>query len=166
MPEPVFSPPPTSHAVAFLVEGDELFVYSENLAARENGGITRHVLSSGVTNTVASIDPNIALVLFGADTTHVYYMYTSAGRSSLFKVARADLKMIAEETRKRAVGEGRLDSYDDVLRVLVQAGRFACEDVTGLPWTEVDFPKDVAYARDEVLPELLRQPSTGVGAVS
>ena len=64
-----------------------------------------------------------------------------------FKVAPGDLQSIANETRQRTVGEGRLDSYDDVLRVLVKAGRFACEDVTGMPWTEIDFPKDVAYAR-------------------
>ena len=83
-----------------------------------------------------------------------------------FKVALTDLQMLAEETRKRTVGEGRLDSYDAVLRVLVQAGRFDCEDVTGLPWTEVDFPKDVEYARDEVLPVLLRLASASVGAVS
>ncbi len=81
-----------------------------------------------------------------------------------FKADRADLQQIAEETRRRSVGEGRLDSYDDVLRVLVQEGKFACEDVTGLPWTEVDFPKDVAYARDEVLPALLRHTPTGAGA--
>lgn len=73
-----------------------------------------------------------------------------------FKVARAELTLLADETRKRIVGAGRLDSYDDVLRVLVQAGRFTCEDVTGLPWTEVDFPQDVEYASHEVLPALLR----------
>lgn len=71
-----------------------------------------------------------------------------------FKVAPGDLQSIATETRRRTVGEGRLDSYDDVLRLLVKAGRFACEDVTGMPWTEIDFPKDVAYARSEILPAL------------
>jgi choline kinase len=76
-----------------------------------------------------------------------------------FKVAPADLALLADETRHRLTGENRLDSYDDVLRVLVQAGRFGHEDVTGLPWTEIDFPKDVEYARTEVLPALLRQQS-------
>lgn len=74
-----------------------------------------------------------------------------------FKVSPADLELIAAETRKRTVGEGRLDSYDDVLRVLVKADRFGAEDVTGLPWTEVDFPKDIDYARNEVLPALTGQ---------
>ena len=75
-----------------------------------------------------------------------------------FKVAPADLDLLADETRKRLKGEGRLDSYDDVLRVLVRVGRFHHEDVTGIPWTEIDFPKDVDYARNEVLPALLRPP--------
>jgi choline kinase len=73
-----------------------------------------------------------------------------------FKVAPADLVLLAEETRRRLTGAGRLDSYDEVLRVLVRAGRFQHEDVTGIPWTEIDFPKDVDYARREVLPALLR----------
>jgi choline kinase len=71
-----------------------------------------------------------------------------------FKVAPADLSLLAEETRRRLTGAGRLDSYDDVLRALVRHGRFQHEDVTGLLWTEIDYPKDVAYARNEVLPAL------------
>ncbi len=83
-----------------------------------------------------------------------------------FKVAPAELRMLADETRRRVVGQGRLDSYDELIRGLVRAGRFACEDVTGLPWTEVDFPKDVEYARNEVMPLLAGQPSARVGVVS
>lgn len=78
-----------------------------------------------------------------------------------FKVSPTDLHWIASETRKRTVGEGRLDSYDDVLRVLVKADRFGAEDVTGLPWTEVDFPKDVEYARHEILPALAEMTTRG-----
>ena len=73
--------------------------------------------------------------------------------------------MLADETRRRIVGQGRLDSYDELIRGLVRAGRFSCEDVTGLPWTEVDFPKDVEYARNEVMPLLDGQPSARVGVV-
>jgi hypothetical protein len=49
---------------------------------------------------------------------------------------------------------GRVASYDDVLRRLVQAGRFGHEDVTGLPRTEIDFPTDVERAIHEVLPAI------------
>jgi choline kinase len=51
-------------------------------------------------------------------------------------------------------GARRADSYDDVLRVLVRAGLFGAEDVTGLPWTEIDFPGDLEYARRVILPAL------------
>jgi choline kinase len=74
-----------------------------------------------------------------------------------FKVAPTIMGRLAEATHKRLVGSGRLDSYDDVLRELVQAGEFGHEDVTGVPWTEVDFPKDVEYARQTVLPALMAQ---------
>lgn len=74
-----------------------------------------------------------------------------------FKLDPRDLPLLIAETRGRLTGAGRQDSYDDVLRVLVRAGRFGAEDVTGLPWTEIDFPGDVERAEREVLPAILRQ---------
>jgi choline kinase len=74
-----------------------------------------------------------------------------------FKLGAADVPLMIAETRKRLVGQGRLDSYDEVLRALVLAGRFECVDVSGLPWTELDFPKDVEYARSQVLPAILKR---------
>lgn len=74
-----------------------------------------------------------------------------------FKVDPPDLPALIAETRKRSSGEGRKDSYDDVTRVLVRAGRFGAEDVTGLPWTEIDFPGDVERAEREVLPAILHR---------
>jgi choline kinase len=53
-----------------------------------------------------------------------------------------------------SVGAGRSASYDDVLRRMVRAGRFGHEDITGLPWTEIDFPADVERALREVLPAI------------
>jgi len=71
-----------------------------------------------------------------------------------FKIGPADLPMLIEETEKRARGAGRRESYDEVLRAMVLAGRFHGEDVTGLPWTELDFPADVVHATEEVLPAI------------
>lgn len=73
-----------------------------------------------------------------------------------FKLAPRDLPRLIEETRKRMTGAGRKDSYDDVLRELVMEGRFGAEDVTGLPWTEIDIPEDADRAEREVLPAILR----------
>ena len=70
-----------------------------------------------------------------------------------FKVAAEDLPALIAETKVRST-RSRSDSYDDVLRALVQRGLFAAEDVTGLPWTEVDFPDDILYAEKVILPSL------------
>lgn len=68
-----------------------------------------------------------------------------------FKVSPQDLPFLIEETRRRASGADCQDSYDDVLRVMVRAGRFGYEDVTDLPWTEIDFPEDIERAQNKVL---------------
>jgi choline kinase len=71
-----------------------------------------------------------------------------------FKVSPEDLPDLIRFTQSLSAGKGRSASYDDVLRKLVQAGRFGHEDVTGLPWTEIDFPADVERANREVLPAI------------
>jgi choline kinase len=73
-----------------------------------------------------------------------------------FKIAPGDLPILIDETRERSAGSDVRDSYDDVLRAMVLADRFGFEDVTSLPWTEIDFPDDLAVARDEVLPQIER----------
>ena len=40
--------------------------------------------------------------------------------------------------------------------IIASAGdRFGFEDISGLPWTEIDFPEDIVKAR-ALLPELLQ----------
>ena len=75
-----------------------------------------------------------------------------------FKIALEDLPMLIDETRARSVGREISDSYDEVLRALVLADRFCYNDVTGMPWTEIDFPQDVLHAQDVVLPALEGRP--------
>jgi len=71
-----------------------------------------------------------------------------------FKIAPVDLPLLKDETRARSAGREVRDSYDEVLRALVLADRFGYKDVTGMPWTEIDFPQDILHARDVVLPAL------------
>lgn len=79
----------------------------------------------------------------------------SVGESvGFFKMDTADLPLLIQETRARFTGPGRKDSYDDILRALVQAGRFEAVDITGVPWTEIDFPGDIEHANQVVLPVL------------
>lgn len=57
----------------------------------------------------------------------------------------------------RYIQEERLDEpHEEAIRdmLLSDGGRFGYEDVTGLPWIEIDFPQDVSRARDEILPRL------------
>lgn len=45
--------------------------------------------------------------------------------------------------------------YEEAIRQVLlsePAGTFAFEDVTGVPWIEIDFPADVERARTEILP--------------
>jgi CDP-L-myo-inositol myo-inositolphosphotransferase len=79
----------------------------------------------------------------------------TAGESiGFFKVAADDLRELISLAQTMSAGAGRSASYDDVLRRMVQAGRFGHEDVTGLPWTEIDFRADVDRAIREVLPAI------------
>jgi len=79
----------------------------------------------------------------------------SIGESvGFFKIGQPELPLLISETRTRADGAGRAESYDDILRVLVKAGLFGAVDVTGVPWTEIDFPQDIHYAKSVVLPAL------------
>lgn len=73
-----------------------------------------------------------------------------------FKIDAAEIPVLMEETIRRSLGVGRTDSYDEVIRALVKAGRFGYEDITELLWTEIDFPYDLAFAREQVWPALTR----------
>lgn len=56
------------------------------------------------------------------------------------------------------VEAGRVDViYEEPLRDVIlssPADSFGVEDITGLPWIEIDFPEDLRRARDEILPRL------------
>ena len=71
-----------------------------------------------------------------------------------FKVDAADLPALEQATLRRAAGERRRESYDEVIRDMVIEGRFGFEDVSGMAWTELDFPGDVEFALKTVLPQL------------
>jgi len=71
-----------------------------------------------------------------------------------FKVHATDLPALIRETCARTTGLARSDSYDEILRALVKQGLFGAEDITGLPWTEIDFPHDIDYAAKVILPAL------------
>jgi choline kinase len=62
---------------------------------------------------------------------------------------------------QRYVDGGRVDVIcEKALRdvILEAPDLFGFEDITGLPWIEIDFPEDVLRARTEVLPRLVGLP--------
>lgn len=69
------------------------------------------------------------------------------------KVGVEDLPMLIDEAASRSA-RSRTDSLDDVLRMMVQGDVFGAEDVTGLPWIEIDFPQDMENAEKVILPAL------------
>lgn len=65
-------------------------------------------------------------------------------------------KILGHAERRLKAGEENL-WYEEAIRDAVRnepAGAFGFEDVTGLPWVEIDFPEDVRKA-EALLPELL-----------
>lgn len=53
--------------------------------------------------------------------------------------------------------------YEEALRDLLLAeppGTFGFEDITGLPWIEIDFPEDIRRAREEILARLVEPESS------
>ena len=67
--------------------------------------------------------------------------------------AAADL---AARTEGYVAGGRRTMEYEEPIRDMMQGaqpGVFGFEDITGLPWTEIDFPEDVAKASN-LLPRL------------
>lgn len=50
--------------------------------------------------------------------------------------------------------------YEEVIRdlLLEEPDQYSFEDVTGLPWLEIDFPEDVIKARESILPKLTAMP--------
>lgn len=50
--------------------------------------------------------------------------------------------------------------YEDALHLLVSRQRVEAVDVTGLPWTEVDFAEDLHRAQSEVYPAIARLEGT------
>jgi choline kinase len=64
------------------------------------------------------------------------------------------------DAAERYVESGQVDVIcEEAMRdVILQTDAFGFEDVTDLPWIEIDFPADVRRARSEVLPRLVELP--------
>jgi choline kinase len=57
---------------------------------------------------------------------------------------------------ERVIEADALNEYEEALHLLVQQHHVGWVEVTGLPWTEIDFAEDLRRARDEVLPHVVQ----------
>ena len=77
-----------------------------------------------------------------------------------FRFGEDTAERVADAAR-RIVSSGRREEYmEEAIRdVLLDSpsDAFGFEDVTGLPWIEIDFPEDVKRAESEILPALLAE---------
>ena len=50
--------------------------------------------------------------------------------------------------------------YEEIIRdlLLAKPEQYSFEDISGLPWLEIDFPEDVVKAKDIILPKLTDLP--------
>jgi choline kinase len=66
-------------------------------------------------------------------------------------------RQLADRLDHFMLNGGRNRPMEDAVRELIRSlplGTFGIADVTDLPWIEIDFPEDVAKARDQVLPAI------------
>ena len=75
-----------------------------------------------------------------------------------FRFSAEMAAMLAVRARDYAADERASLEYEEAIRdmILAEPNRFHAEDISDLPWTEIDFPEDVVHARDDILPQLER----------
>ncbi|MDZ8104472.1 MAG: phosphocholine cytidylyltransferase family protein [Nostoc sp. DedQUE12a] len=83
--------------------------------------------------------------------------YNFAGESvGFFRFENAIARRLANRTEKY-VADGLHDQpYEEVIRdlLLETPEKFGYEDITGLPWIEIDFPEDIQRAQNQTLPQI------------
>ncbi len=75
-----------------------------------------------------------------------------------FRLSEDVARRLVPATRRYLDAGKRRELYDEALRDILLGdphGSFAFEEVTGLPWTEIDFMEDVERAAAETLPRLI-----------
>ncbi|MBN3958799.1 phosphocholine cytidylyltransferase family protein [Nostoc sp. NMS8] len=84
-------------------------------------------------------------------------VYDLIGESvGFFRFGSAAAQRLTTRTEKY-VADGRDDEpYEEVIRdlLLETPEEFGYEDITGLPWLEIDFPQDIQRAQNEILPQI------------
>ena len=76
----------------------------------------------------------------------------------MFKLSADTAQQIVAQTKLYLDQGRRHEPYEEVIRDVLltgPGGTFAFEDITGIPWIEIDFASDVERAKNEILPRIL-----------
>lgn len=96
------------------------------------------------------------LIDFGKQVTDDYH---TIGEWPGFMKMSPEIAAKVADAVQAHIDRGNLTApYEDAMRDVLQsepAGTFGFEDVTDLPWTEIDFPADAAYAEEVIHPQIL-----------
>ncbi len=82
-----------------------------------------------------------------------------------FKLSAEAAKKIIMQTELYLHQGRRYDPYEEVIRDMLLTsprGTFAFEDITGMPWIEIDFVADIKRANAEILPRIVTAPRSAV----
>ncbi len=80
-----------------------------------------------------------------------------------FKLSTEVAKKVITQTEHYLRQGRRQEPYEEAIRdVLLTSprGTFAYEDITGMPWIEIDFAADIARANSEILPRIMSAAET------
>jgi len=83
--------------------------------------------------------------------------YDFAGESvGFFRFSETTAARLARRCQAYLDAGRRAEPYEEAIRDLIMEtpADFGFEDISGLPWVEIDFPRDVERARREILPRL------------
>ena len=74
-----------------------------------------------------------------------------------FRLSEGTAKALVATAGEMIEAGGRERPMEDAVAAVIRAAAppFGFEDVTGLPWIEIDFPEDVARAETVILPKLI-----------
>ncbi|MGF1987196.1 MAG: NTP transferase domain-containing protein [Nostoc sp. ZfuVER08] len=84
-------------------------------------------------------------------------LYDFAGESvGFFRFENAIARQLASRTEQYINNGLHHEPYEEVIRdlLLETPEIFGYEDITGLPWIEIDFPQDIQRAQNEILPQI------------
>lgn len=90
------------------------------------------------------------------DRDHDFY-----GESVGFFRVEENVALELVDAAKRIIDQDRRGDYmEEAFRDVLLAsspGRFGFEDITGLPWIEIDFAEDMVRANEQILPRLIAE---------